>query len=231
MPITYEMMPAIHVLLRYLEGEGVDAIFGIPGGPISALYQALYERNKIRHILAKHEQGAAFMADGYARVRGGLGVCCATTGPGGTNALTGLACSYAASVPVMLLTGQVATKAFGKGALQESTEFGVNLVEIFKPTTKLSTMLMRPEQMPSLMRRLLRSALSGRPGPVHLSLPADVVKQEIPYAPIPKEHYRAHCAYVDREAIQEAARLLVEAESPALLVGHGAAISGARASS
>jgi acetolactate synthase-1/2/3 large subunit len=221
-----EVIPAIHVLLRYLEGEGVDTIFGIPGGPISALYAAIYDRNKIRHILAKHEQGAAFMADGYARVRGGLGVCCTTTGPGATNALTAMACSYVDSIPVMLITAQVATKAFGKGALQESTPFGVDLVQIFKPVTRLSTMLPTSERMPDLMKRVLRAALSARPGPVHLNLPADLVSQPIPYIHYPWQHYRPHSETIDREAVEEAARLLVEAETPCILAGHGVTLSG-----
>lgn len=222
-----ETLTAIHVLLRFLEVEGVDTIFGIPGGPITPLYEALYERGKIRHILAKHEQGAAYMADGYARVRGGLGVCCTTTGPGATNALTGIACAYADSIPVLLITAQVATKAFGKGAIQESTSYGVNLVDVFKPVTRLSTMLPTSEQMPHIMKRALRAALSGRCGPVHLSLPADLVTGMISYVPQPWQHYRPHSATVDREAVEEAARLLVEAERPCVLAGHGVNLSGA----
>jgi acetolactate synthase-1/2/3 large subunit len=220
-----EVLPAVQVLLRYLEGEGVDTIFGVPGGPISALYAAIYERRKIRHVLAKHEQGAAFMADGYARVRGGLGACCTTTGPGATNALTAIACSYVDSIPVMLITAQVATRAFGKGALQESTPFGVDLVQIFKPVTRLSTMLPTSERMPDVMKRALRAALSGRPGPVHLNLPADLVTQPIPYIHYPWQHYRPHSETFDREAVEEASRLLMEAETPCILAGHGVTLS------
>lgn len=222
-----EILPAIHVLLRYLEGEGVDTIFGIPGGPITPLYEALYDRKKIRHVLAKHEQGAAAMADGYARVRGSLGVCCTTTGPGATNALTGIASAYADSIPVLILTAQVATRAFGKGAIQESTTYGVDLVKMFEPVTRLSVMLPTAERMPDLMKRALRAALSGRPGPVHLSLPADLVSQPIPYVRYPWQHYRPHSETFDREAVEEAARLLVEAESPCILAGHGVTLSSA----
>lgn len=225
--MAQEQMTAIHVLLRYLEAEGVDTIFGVPGGPISPLYEALYDRGKIRHVLAKHEEGAAYMADGYARVSGRLGVCCTTTGPGATNALTGVACSYADSVPVLILTAQVAIKAFGKGAIQESTSYGVDLVQIFKSVTRLSTMLPNSERTPEIVRRALRAALSGRRGPVHLNLPADVMKQEIPYVPIPPEHYRAYSGHADPEAVGEAARLLIEAERPCVLVGYGAVISNA----
>src|SRR3989338_2439026 len=138
---------AVSVLLQYLEGEGVDHIFGIPGGPLMPLYEALFERGSITPILAKHEQGAAFMADGYARVRRGLGVCCATTGPGATNALTGVACAYMDSSPVLLLTAQVALNAFGKGAAQESSSHGVDVVELYKPVTKASMMLLSADKM------------------------------------------------------------------------------------
>lgn len=225
--MAHEQMTAIHVLLRFLEAEGVDTIFGVPGGPITPLYEALYDRGKIRHVLAKHEEGAAYMADGYARVTGRLAVCCTTTGPGATNALTGIACSYADSLPVLILTAQVALKAFGKGAIQESTGYGIDLVQIFKSVTRLSTMLPNSERTSEIVRRVLRTALSGRRGPVHLNLPADIMKQEITYVPIPPEHYRAYSGHADREAVGEAARLLIEAERPCVLVGYGVVLSNA----
>jgi acetolactate synthase-1/2/3 large subunit len=125
-------LPAVQVLLSYLEMEGVDTIFGIPGGPLMPFYEGIFDRGKIRPIIAKHEEGAAFMADGYARVSGRLGVCCTTTGPGATNALTGIACAYRDSVPVMLVTAQVALSAFGKGAAQESSPLGIDIVDMFR---------------------------------------------------------------------------------------------------
>src|SRR5258708_17879731 len=116
-----EEVAAIHVLLRALEEEGVTHIFGVPGGPLVPLFEALAERERIKPILAKHEEGAAFMAEGYARVRRGLGVCCATSGPGATNALTGVASAYSDSIPVLALTAQVPTNVFGKGGVQDSS--------------------------------------------------------------------------------------------------------------
>ncbi|MBI3288221.1 MAG: thiamine pyrophosphate-binding protein, partial [Elusimicrobia bacterium] len=130
-----DVKPAVHLLLDYLEQEGVEYIFGIPGGPIMPLYEALYDRGRIKPVLAKHEEGAAFMADGYARASGKIGVCCTTTGPGATNALTGLAVSYADSVPVLLLTAQVPTHQFGMGAFQESSPETLDLVALFRPVT------------------------------------------------------------------------------------------------
>src|SRR6185436_18316004 len=107
-----DQLPAIHAILELLEAEGVEYIFGVPGGPLTALFEAVQERNKIKFVLAKHESGAAFMAASHARVRAGLAVCCATTGPGATNALTGIASAQADSLPVLLLTGQVGTNVF-----------------------------------------------------------------------------------------------------------------------
>src|SRR5262249_45906319 len=126
--MMYEHSSVVEILIRCLEDEGIDHVFGVPGGPLTPLYECLANHPNIHHVLAKDEAGAAFMANGYARVRRRMGVCFATTGPGGTNALTGIAASYADSVPVLLVTGQIATRAFGRGALQDSSTFGVDLV-------------------------------------------------------------------------------------------------------
>jgi acetolactate synthase I/II/III large subunit len=222
-----ESATAIGVLVKCLEAERVEYIFGVPGGAIIPLHEVLFADHRIRYILAKHEEGAAFMADGYARVRRGLGVCSTTTGPGATNALTGIAAAYADSVPVLLLTGQVPTRAFGRGSLQDSTAFGVDLVSIFRPVTKLSTMLPHAERMPEFVQRALRTALSGRRGPVHLNLPSEMLKQSIPWIQKQPAQYRTNAAPVDLAAVAEAARLLVESECPCLLIGHGANLAGA----
>lgn len=218
---------AVAHLLRYLEGEGVDCVFGIPGGPLMPLYEAIFDRSKIRPIITKHEEGAAFMADGYARVSGRLGVCCTTTGPGATNALTGIAVAARDSVPVLLLTAQVATSAFGKGAAQESSPFGIDIVDLYKPATKASVMLVSPEKMPDIVRHLLRTALSGRPGPVHLSMPADMMKQSVrEEVRFPKE-YRTHSDQFDRRSVKEAAKHIMRARRPAILAGYGIHLSRA----
>ena len=109
--------PLIHQMLEQLEQEGVTHIFGVPGGPLTAFFAALRARNRIKYVLARHEEGAAFMANSHARVTGRLAVCCVTSGPGATNALTGVAGAYADSLPVLYLTGQVATRMFGLGAI------------------------------------------------------------------------------------------------------------------
>ena len=220
-------MSAAEVLLKCLETEGVGHIFGVPGGAITPIYEVLVDHPKIKHVLAKDEGGASYMANGYARMRRGLGVCIATTGPGGTNALTGIAASHSDSVPVLIITGQVATRAFGRGSLQDSTTFGVDLVQIFRPVTKLSAMLPNPERMPDLVRTAIRTALTGRPGPVHLSLPVDMLKQEISCEPLTPGQYRVSGAALDQAAAAEAARLLAQAERPCMLVGSGVNTAGA----
>jgi acetolactate synthase-1/2/3 large subunit len=221
----FETLPAVQVLLAYLEREGVDAIFGIPGGPLMPFFEGIFDRGKIRPIIAKHEGGAAFMADGYARVSGRLGVCCATTGPGATNALTGIACAYRDSVPVLLVTAQVALSAFGKGAAQESSPLGIDIVDMFRDVTKASVMLMMPEKIGDVTRHLLRAGLSGRPGPIHLSLPADMMKTEAPSDQRRLTQSRSPSELFDRQSVKDASKLLLRAKHPVILAGYGVHIS------
>ncbi|GCE50217.1 acetolactate synthase-1/2/3 large subunit [Thermosporothrix hazakensis] len=221
---------AIEVLLRALEEEGVTHLFGVPGGPLVPLYETLARRKKIRPVLAKHEEGAAFMAEGYARVRRGLGVCCGTSGPGATNALTGVASAYSDSIPVLFLSAQVSTTTFGKGALQDSSggNWNLDIVDIFRSATKLSTMLSNAQHMPHVIRRAIRTALTGRQGAVHLNLPADLVKQPVTIEQIDTAHHRTHTTAVgDPEAIARISQILQSARTPAFFVGHGVNLSGA----
>jgi acetolactate synthase-1/2/3 large subunit len=145
---------AAELLVKYLEEEGVEYVFEIPGGVLEPINNALYESKKITPVLAKHEEGAAFMA-------------------------CGVASAYGDSTPVLVLTGQVSTSTFGKGALQESSNDGVDVVAMFKPVTKYSAMVFKASMVPEMIRRALRYALSGRPGPVHLNLPRDIMQEEI----------------------------------------------------
>ena len=214
------------ILVKYLEQEGVEYIFGIPGGHLLPLYDALYKNGKIKPILAKHEAGAAFMAYGYAATSGKIGVCCGTVGPGATNLVTGVASAYMDSVPVLALTAQVGTTAIGKGALQEGAGVGrtVDQVALFEKITKLSTMELRGKNMPDTIRRALRVALSGRPGPVHIDLPADVQGESIEADILPLSSYRPVVANsVNTAQIKMATDFLLKASKPAILVGYGAA--------
>ena len=218
---------AAQLLVRYLEAEGVKYAFGIPGGPLMPIYEALHDSGRIQTVLAKHEEGAAFMADGYARVRRGLGVCLATSGPGCTNTVTGIATSFADGVPVLLITAQVSTEAFGKGAIQESTAQGVNVIDILRPMTKASLMLHRADKMGETIRHLLRTAMSGRPGPVHLNIPADLATKFSAPEDVHASKHRHSNFYFDRDSIKQAAQYLLRARSPAILAGNGINLSGA----
>lgn len=221
-----EQMPAIHAILEMLEAEGVEYIFGVPGGPLTALFEAMQERGKIKFVLAKHEGGAAFMAASHARVRGGLAVCCGTTGPGATNALTGVASAHADSLPLLFLTGQVGTNVFGKGAIQESSVFGIDLVALFKPVTKLSTMFPSVDRIPDLLRTAIRTAKSGRPGAVHLNMPANMLRRPVPVSAV-RRAAQVWSKVVDLDAIASTAELLLSARRPCVLAGHGVELSGA----
>lgn len=222
-------MTCVGLILEYLKQEGVHTVFGIPGGPITPLFDALFHTPAIRLISTRHEAGAAFMALGYARVTGRLGVCCLTTGPGTTNALTGVAAAKADSLPVLALSAQVATVAFGKGSLQDSTYDRGDVVEMFRPFTKLSAMLANPANLGMLVRQGLRAAMTGRKGPVHLNIPTDFMRREVPDDLQWPHQYRPTCRTFDREAVKDAAERLLASRRPAILAGHGMNLAGAQA--
>lgn len=229
---NYDLVPAqpkecraAEYLIDALGDAGVPYIFGVIGGAVFPLFTATVGR-RTQIIMAKHEAGAAFMADGYARVSGKLGACISTSGPGATNLITGVVSAYADSIPLIVITGQVATKSFGKGASQEASAEGVNIVDVFKPLTRYSTLVFKSDRLPDVWEKALRSAMGGRPGPVHLNFPADVQEHLVPIRawtrPSPA---RVHTH--DREAIKQAALYLLRARRPAILAGHGAIMAEA----
>src|SRR5215510_8120355 len=138
---------AIDVFLRYLKAEGARVVFGIPGGLLHPFFEAVEADEELRLVVSKHEEGAAFMADGYARVGRRLGVCAGTSGPGATNLLTGVSCAFADGVPLLVLTGQAASHALGKGAAQETPPEYMDTVAMFRPVTKYSTMVPSPTKL------------------------------------------------------------------------------------
>lgn len=170
------------LIVAYLEQLGVEYVFGVPGGAIEPLYNALARserRGGPRQVLARHETGAAFMADGYARETGKMGVCCATSGPGATNLLTGVACAYDNGVPMLAITGQPALPSFGKKALQESACTGVNTLGMFRHCTRYDTLISHSDQIESkLVNALMRASKAPR-GPSHLSIPVDILRTPI----------------------------------------------------
>lgn len=220
-------MNAAEVIVNSLEKHDVEYVFGVPGGAIEPLNNALH-KSKIKVIVAKHEQGAAFMADGYARVSGNIGVCCSTAGPGATNLITGIASSFGDSIPVIALTGQVSTSLFGKGAIQEISVQSFGIVSIFRQISKYSDIIINENKAGEMISRARRLALTGRKGPVHLNLPTDVMKRKV----TDDNHERCSTTQVmgfDREAVKQAAQLLLCAKRPVIVVGWGTVLSRADA--
>jgi acetolactate synthase-1/2/3 large subunit len=212
------------ILVSYLENEGVKYVFGLPGGHLLTFYDAL-RRSSITSILAKHEGGAAYMAAGHALAGGGLGVCCGTVGPGATNLVSGVAAAYMGSLPVLVLTAQVGTSSIGKGALQEAAGEGrtFSQTRLLSAVTKYSTMVTHANKLPEALRRALRIATSGRPGPVHLDLPADTQRGQTEDDIVSPDRYRPALAVrpLDDD-LRRAAELLLSSQKPGMLIGGGA---------
>lgn len=166
------------LLVAYLNQLGVEYVFGVPGGAIEPLYNALARSERqggVRAIVARHETGAAFMADGYARNTGKLGVCCSTTGPGATNMITGVASAYENNVPMLAITAQTAISTFGKGAIQDSSCTGINTVGLYQHCTRYNTLISHPAQFEHKLSAAIMSAMGSPAGPAHISVPRDVM--------------------------------------------------------
>ncbi|MET7390612.1 thiamine pyrophosphate-binding protein [Streptomyces sp. NPDC005529] len=216
------------VIARMLAAAGVSHLYGIPGGAISPVSEAINLHPDLTEVLAKHEEGAAFMAQGHVQVAGGLGVVFTTTGPGATNALTGVANAYADQVPMLILTANTATDRIGRGAFQDSSggNWSVDVVDVYRSVTKLSIMLPCASQLPRLMAYAILTALSNRPGPVHLSLPGDVLLAPVPEAEEQRWtaslRTRPTVATPAKEPVTELAEVLCNARHPVVLAGLGA---------
>ncbi|GAA3906300.1 acetolactate synthase large subunit [Actinoplanes auranticolor] len=210
-------------LVRSLEALGVEVAFGIPGGAILPAYDPLYD-SKVRHILVRHEQGAGHAATGYAQATGKVGVCIATSGPGATNLVTPIADAYMDSVPIVAITGQVARPAIGTDAFQEADIQGITL-----PITKHNFLIQTPEEIPRIMAEAFHLALTGRPGPVLVDVPKDVLQAATTFAWPPTldlPGYRP-TLHPHGKQIREAARLIAAAKRPVLYVGGGVLKAGA----
>ncbi len=214
-------------LTRALEQEGVRFAFGIHGSALSHLIDQVTHDSGIVPILTRHEEGAAFMADGYARFSRTLGVCWGTSGPGTTNLLTGLATSLVDAVPVLAIGGQVPTGNFHRGAFQESTSTGVDSVALLRSVTKFAEMVQTPAQVPVLLKRALRAALTGRRGPTALVIPRDCMVAEIEGPPPPVFSYRVGNRCYDSRMVGRAAKLLAASARPMILAGTGISMSNA----
>ena len=219
-------MNGSEVVIEALERAGVEYVFGYPGGACMPIFDALFDSKKLKLILVRHEQGAAHMADGYARATGKPGVVLVTSGPGATNTVTGLLTAQMDSSPILVLTGQTLTPNLGKDAFQEGDIFGITM-----PVVKHSYLVKQVNDLPRIMTEAFYISSTGRPGPVLVDLPKDVVSAEcattfpneldLPgYAGDPKLKFSV-------EQVKKAAKLLNESKRPLLYVGHGAVISGA----
>ena len=208
------------VMVKCLEEEGVSTIFGYPGGAILPFYNALRDVKDIKHVLTAHEQGAAHAADGYARASGKVGVCCATSGPGATNLVTGLANAFLDSIPVVAITGQVKSSMIGHDAFQE-----VDITGITMPITKQNFLVNKPEELAQTMRLAFQMAKSGRPGPVLVDVAHDVQTSMMEYHA--SKLRELPVAMPQKDLVAAAVAALNKAERPVMLVGGGVAISGA----
>jgi acetolactate synthase-1/2/3 large subunit len=217
----------VDVFLEYLKAEGASVVFGIPGGLLHPFFEAIENDPDLMLIVARHEEGAAFMADGFARAGRKLAVCAGTSGPGSTNLLTGVSCAFADGIPMLVITGQVPSSALGKGAAQETPPEDMDVVGMFRPVTKYSTMITSPGMLSHHLRRALRLALTGRPGPVHLNVPVDLWGQFVEERWFDPSTYRPSTHVFDRNAVHRAAEELFEARRPVFLVGAGVGASGA----
>ncbi|MDI6874855.1 biosynthetic-type acetolactate synthase large subunit [Candidatus Solincola sp.] len=218
-------MTGAQALVRSLEEEGVEIIFGIPGGVLLPVFDVLYD-SPIRKVLTRHEQGAAHAADGYARATGRVGVCMATSGPGATNLVTGIATAYMDSIPLVAITGQVATNLIGTDAFQEADTTGITM-----PIVKHNYLVKDPADIPDVVQEAFYIARTGRPGPVLIDLPVDVSRGELQYRrrehpvlPGYKPTLKGH-----KKQIRLAARAILEARNPVIYAGGGVITSGASA--
>jgi acetolactate synthase-1/2/3 large subunit len=218
-------MTGAQAILQALLNEGVDLVFGYPGGAIMPLYDALYDvKGELRHILVRHEQGAVHAAEGYARMAGKAGVCIATSGPGATNLVTGIVDAMMDSIPLVCITGQVASRFLGTDAFQEADIIGITL-----PVTKWNFQITHASEIPAIMAKAFYIAQSGRPGPVLIDITKDAQLAEfdfsyqrfIPSKLLPYQHP------LSPTLIQDAATLINQAKKPYLLVGHGVLIAKA----
>jgi CheY-like chemotaxis protein len=206
------------LLVSMLEGAGVDVVFGLPGGAISPVHDALLDHD-IRVITTKHEAGAMFAAAGYAQTSGKLGVVAVTSGPGALNCMTGLASAFCDSLPILLLVGDVPRKAQGRGVLQDSSAHGLQIVEMSRHISKLAAEVASPSQLPHMLRRAIQTAMSGRKGPVVLTLPIDIMTSEVSAPRVGGSITMG--GLVAGETLDEIAELLLGAERPLILAGSG----------
>ncbi len=215
-------MTGAELTIRLLERQGIEVIAGIPGGANLPLYDALYNSTKIRHVLARHEQGAGFIAQGMARVTGLPQVCFATSGPGATNVLTAIADAKLDSIPIICITGQVPSSMIGSDAFQEVDTYGLSI-----PITKHNFLVRSAEELMATIPDAFRIASSGRPGPVLIDIPKDVQNKEISFEKWPKPGVPTGTEQADGTSLKQAASMINQSQRPILYLGGGVIMSNA----
>ena len=221
--MSTETISGARIVLECLHRLGVKDIFGYPGGAVIPIYDEIYKYDKINHYFARHEQGAAHEADGYARVSGKIGVCLATSGPGATNLVTGIMTAHMDSIPMLAITGQVSSSLLGKDAFQESDIVGITV-----PITKMNYLIQDIKDLPRIIKEAYYIAVTGRPGPVLIDIPRDIQLQKITYQEFEKLYeknfnlegydptYKGHQGQIKR-----ALKLIKEAKKPLIIAGAG----------
>ena len=218
-----QLMSGARMLAECLAREGVDCIFGYPGGVTLPFYDVLYEHH-VRHVLVRHEENAAFAAEGYARATGKVGVCCATSGPGATNLTTGLVDAMMDSIPIVALTGQVTSKLIGSDAFQEADTFGIT-----RSCTKHNFLVKRFDEIPQAIHEAFYIASSGRPGPVLVDITKDALQGTGHYTPVSNIHLPGYKVFTEGHTgqMRRAAQLIMESEQPLVYSGGGIVLAGA----
>src|SRR6195256_1034412 len=225
-PTMSTEMTGAEMVMAALADQGVEHLFGYPGGAVLPIYDALFQQQKVRHILVRHEQGAVHAAEGYARSTGKVGCVLVTSGPGATNAVTGLTDALMDSIPLVCLTGQVPTHLIGNDAFQECDTVGIT-----RPCTKYNYLVKRSEDLARVVHEAFYVARSGRPGPVVIDLPKDILIAPAPYTEAPPSHpsYRPRTE-PDLAQIRRAVTILKQAKRPIIYAGGGVINSGPHAS-
>ena len=222
---TDQQMSGARAVVHSLIAEGVDLIFGYPGGAIMPVYDALYDyENKLNHVLVRHEQGATHAAQGYARASGKVGVCIATSGPGATNLITGIADAQIDSTPMVCITGQVASHLLGTDAFQETDVIGISM-----PVTKWNYQVTKASEIPGAIAKAFYIARTGKPGPVLIDITKDAQFETLEFSYKPFKGMRSYvtCPSLNQSKIKEAASLINTAKRPLVLFGQGVILSGA----
>ncbi|KXU91991.1 acetolactate synthase [Acetobacter cerevisiae] len=221
-----QTLPGAEVLMRALDEQGVEVIFGYPGGAVLPIYDALFKQNRIRHVLVRHEQAAVHAAEAYARSTGKVGVVLVTSGPGATNAVTGLLDALMDSIPLVCLSGQVPSSLIGNDAFQEADTTGIT-----RPVTKYNYLVRRPEDLAPAVHEAFTIARSGRPGPVLIDLPKNITVGDAPYVEASQTPMRVAkgTAEPDRDAVKRAVAAMKKARRPLFYTGGGVINAGPKA--